>query len=861
MALIRDMSSVPGKAGLSIRRKAGGSCCMAFGNNAVKIVSILMALFFTVSPLMAEEMEEEWYLEKTIIDIKFVGLDHVNINDLKPIVGEFVGKNFTKDIFYEIDQKLYELEYFNDIQLVEVPGDEDKTTVILEYHVEEKPIVADIRLTGHKAVTRNEILDNVQTKRGDFENRVMVREDEIAIKSFYIEKGFTEAAVSSRIEKDDEKNVIIVYFDIDEGFKTTIKEILFSGNDFVTDNTLRGELVSKKQDFFHNGVFKENNLADDKIKILDYYNKKGYIDAEVERVEKTVEQNEEKSRSYLILTFYIKEGEQFLFGDVTFEGNNIFPTEDLKKLIKQKPGKVFNKVQWEMDVQAIRSFYADSGYIHNSVSERPEKDDTNKIISYTISIIEKDRAHIENILIVGNDKTKDYVIERELPFEVGDIFSAEKIRQGIFNLYNLQYFSNIQPQPMPGSNEGLMDLIINVEEMSWADFKMGLAFSGTEFPISGQFGWSDRNFLGLGVEVGIDLEASPIKQGLALRYQDNYLFGKGWGGGLKFSLYHSLIQNAFQDIAPPLFTDKDIPDPFTSEEEYTDAIREGIDTNELSLMEYDSLDIELGANTSIYFRTLLGKFGISTSFTTNASYVWYDSKKYRHYNKTVRENLEQWNFINTWGNTLSWDTRDIFYNPESGFYLAQSFIFSGFWGKRNYTKTISKAEAFVTLFDIPVSEDFDFKTVLALHASASFMLDPWFGLMDNYEATEREKLWIDGMNVARGWPFRRNGEALLDFSLELRHPLVKQLLWWTWFFDAASMWDNRDEADFSILDNYLFSFGAGLRVIMPGLPIRLYFCQRFRFEDDRVIWEQGEIPLFDPLSLRFVVAITQPGFF
>jgi outer membrane protein insertion porin family len=241
--------------------------------------------------------------------------------------------------------------------------------------------------------------------------------------------------------------------------------------------------------------------------------------------------------------------------------------------------------------------------------------------------------------------------------------------------------------------------------------------------------------------------------------------------------------------------------------------------------------------------------------------VWYDSTKYRHYNKTVRDNLDQWNFINTWGNTLSWDTRDIYFNPETGYILSQSFIFSGFWGKRNYTKLISRAEAFLTLFKIPLSDTFDFQTVLALHAGASFMLDPWFGLMNNYEATEREKLWIDGMNIARGWPFRRNGEALLDFSLELRHPLVRQMLWWAWFFDAASMWDDRNEIDVYNIDNYLFSFGGGLRVIMPGLPIRLYLCQRFKFEEGRLVWEQGEIPFFEPLSLRFVVSITQPGSF
>ena len=222
--------------------------------------------------------------------------------------------------------------------------------------------------------------------------------------------------------------------------------------------------------------------------------------------------------------------------------------------------------------------------------------------------MERDRAHIENIIIIGNVKTRDYVILRELPFEVGDIFSAEKIRQGIYNLLNLQYFMDINPQPVQGSEEGLMDLIITLEESQWADIRFGIAFSGGNFPISGTFGWTDKNFFGTGRTIGGDVEVSIARQGFSFNFNDNYLFRKGWGGGASISYFHNHIEDALQDIIPPIFHDENVPDPFTSSEEYDDAITEGINTDELLHMEYHSHDVELGINTNIYTITLLGKF-------------------------------------------------------------------------------------------------------------------------------------------------------------------------------------------------------------------------------------------------------------
>jgi outer membrane protein insertion porin family len=320
---------------------------------------------------------------------------------------------------------------------------------------------------------------------------------------------------------------------------------------------------------------------------------------------------------------------------------------------------------------------------------------------------------------------------------------------------------------------------------------------------------------------------------------------------------HNLVKDVYQDIVPPIFTDEDVPDPYTSEGEYDDAISEGIEIPLNARMDYHTLDISAGVNTTYIHRMRLGKIGMSTGLSTTVTYLWYDPEIYRPYSQTVRDNLYSWDFINTWSNTIYWDSRDIFYNPTQGLYFSQYFGFTGGFllGAREYIRLRTRAEAFFTLFRIPVSENFDFATILALHSSISF-LTPQIG--GGFVITPADTLVIDGMTIGRGWPYQAEFKAVWDSSLELRHPLAEQILWWTWFFDVVGAWREINHmriGDMSI-DDYYFSFGFGLRFTIPGFPIRLYLSRNFKTQNGRVEWEDGDIGPF-----KFVISFVQTGGF
>ena len=166
-----------------------------------------------------------------------------------------------------------------------------------------------------------------------------------------------------------------------------------------------------------------------------------------------------------------------------------------------------------MDFARLSDLYYNDGYIYNDIQLNEVRDKENNTVSYTLNIIEKGRAHIENIIIKGNVKTLDYVLYRELPMLEGDIFSKGKVIAGIQNLYNTGLFSTVAPETPYGSAEGLMDLVINVEEGKNTDIQFGVTFTGAagEYPVAGFLKWNENNFRGRGQTLSIGTELSPIK--------------------------------------------------------------------------------------------------------------------------------------------------------------------------------------------------------------------------------------------------------------------------------------------------------------------------------------------------------------
>jgi len=818
-------------------------------------------------------LDENWYIGKPIKDISFTGLRSIAPSELEALMNPFKGRIFDDSVFWEILGKLYALEYFDQIEPSVEPVYSPNLEASIIFHITERPSIGRIIFSGNSGLTRRELNEVILSRVNDIYNQSKVRVDIESITNRYLEKGYPNVTIAVS-ESQSADSTITLIFNITEHDRISISRIEFQGNSRFTANALRGQLSLKQRSLINDGAFQEAKLLADREAIAKYYRDRGYIDASVRDVTRTYEADSRGTN--LILTFEIDEGNEFRFGGVTFTGNFIFSTEQLDKLITSRTGDIVNMTRLESDLQRVADLYYENGYIYNTIMRTPDKDIQTSTLSYTVTILERSRAYIENIIINGNVKTRDNVILREIPLEPGEIFSRTKVLDALRNLYNLQYFSTILPDTLQGSTENLMDLVFTLEEQPTTDIQFGLTFSGAAdpdaFPISGLLQWNDRNLAGTGNQLGVDLNASIDSQSIAVNYTHRYIFGIPLSVGFDLSYSHTKRWGTMDNQAPFFNNDDNdknfaFPDGFGSFEEYQKSNK--MPTREY-LMDYHQHSLSFGASTGYRWTTPVGIFGINGGIRMGFVVNNYDADLYRPFDLTLRDrNNTPIPRFSIW-TALSLDQRDIFYDPSSGYYLYQRIGINGllpsnsdiFRENEYFIRSDSRFQIFFTLWDVPVSENWNFKGVLAFNAALSIIFaQPGRELL----IADSNKLSIDGMFNARGWrsEYSNTGLIMLDTWVELRIPLVRGILAWDFYFDAAGVetkegyyWfkDDLGQPNFRI-QNMRFSFGGGIRFTIPQFPMRLSIGTGFYFDENGAFkWKEGNIG--GPMDFIFSFAIS-----
>lgn len=849
----------------------------------------LVLLLLVLAAQGAVAQEEAWYMGKPIANIVFTGLDRVRPAELEGIIKPFINKPLSNELYHDLQRRLYEMEEFEYVEAEPQPYNGSQELVVLAFNVVERPGIDEVAFEGNTGMRSLDLLDEITLRAGKNLSPTMIAADEAALRAFYLTNGYANVRVSSRTDQGAKANRKKLVFVIDEGFKTSVRKIQFTGLSFASEGTLKTLLKTAEQSLFNVGLYQAAVLERDKESIIKYYRENGYVDARIVNIEQTVEKAEADRRDYLTITIQIEEGQVWKYGGLTLNGNLIFSTEELLALTKLKAGAVMDTTKFQADFQAIADRYYKDGYINNSIRLAEQRDSETSTISYTVNIVEYGRAYVEDIIVKGNTKTKDEVILRELPIEEGDVFSSSKITQGLQNLYSRRFFSNIEPETPAGSAQGLYDLVVNVTEQNTTNMSVGMSLSGSnEFPLSVIFNWSDSNFLGNGQEFGLEATASFDDQKLVLSFSDPWLFGYRWGGGASLKFERQRLTGVAQDLLYPVFdTDDDedgstaVPDPFTgayvfSDDQPTGGAYEGyvagdyfpgvptdqeIATYNLVTdyeyaggssgipadyaMEYINWEASLSLNTSFRRRTLIGWVGLGASASSGFNYVEYDPTLYRPFDQELRDNLNQLVVINRIGLTASLDNRDLSYDPSSGYLVSQGVTFTGgiLAGARHYIRTDSTLQFYLTLWNLQLAEDSWLKTVLAMNSTLS-LLHPQFFVWDDSAPLQAAGfyLYTSPNLIARGWPMRKNGEALFNNWIELRTPLVPGILSFDLFGEIVRLTENRDDI-FAANGDWMCGFGAGFRLTMQQLPLRLYVGKRFSIDGatGEMEWQKGNL--------------------
>lgn len=532
-----------------------------------------------------------------------LSLSTLNVGDEVQIPG---GDNFSKAI-----RKLMDQNYFSDVSIY-ITDLKDKD-IDVEIDVVERPRLSRFNLIGVKKTERDEL----SGKTGLTPNRVITENMKITaiegIKKFYAEKGFQDASVVIKEQKDaSRKNNIILDFVVDRGPKVRINNINFGGNK-IEDIKLKKSLkeiheksrmtlyplndkpvIVKTNPYTFDEYLKEKGYLtftktrkilnpylriklsgskfnpkkydDAKENLLDYYNALGYRDAMIEK--DTVYHN---AAGNLNIDMQMKEGKKYYFGNLTWRGNTKYSDSLLTSILNIKKGDIynreilFNKLGKTPTPEGgdVSGLYQDDGYLFFRI-DPIETAVYNDTIDFEIRVMEGPQATIKTIRIAGNEKTKDFVIRREIRTIPGDKFSRTFLIRSQREIAQLNYFDQekIKMEPIPNAEDGTVDINYGVEEKSSDQLELSAGWGGF-IGLTGTLGVTFNNFSSKNLFTKKAWDPLPMGDGqkLSLRIQSNgkafrsynFTFTEPWFGGIKrnsltLSVYNTKFGQSFDPI-------------------------------------------------------------------------------------------------------------------------------------------------------------------------------------------------------------------------------------------------------------------------------------------------------------------------
>ena len=398
------------------------------------------------------------------------------------------------------------------------------------------------------------------------------------IRNFYISKGFYSIKIDSKVEDDKQsKNSKILVFKIDKGKKVKIKNIEISGRKkilnsskkfldksdstfIISDSKFKRLLKETKEKkwwrFFKVSKYIDENYENDKNSIIKKYNELGYRDAKISF--DTILINDDNTIS---INIKVDEGEKYFFGNVFWIGNKIYSNDELSKRLSIKSGDIYNQTFLEEKLfgnangDDISSLYLDDGYLFFNASPS-EIVKENNYIDLNIKLYEGDKAKVNKVNVIGNSKTNDHVIMREIRTKPGDLFKRSDIMRSQRELNNLQYFDpeKFDVKIEPNQSRNTVDITYVVSEKSTDQINLQGGWGAGR--VVGSLGFRFTNFSSkkfftkdawrpLPSGDGQTLSISASSNGI---YYQNYnlTFVEPWLGGKK---PNSLSVSAYKSIS------------------------------------------------------------------------------------------------------------------------------------------------------------------------------------------------------------------------------------------------------------------------------------------------------------------------
>jgi outer membrane protein insertion porin family len=398
-------------------------------------------------------------------------------------------------------------------------------------------IVNRVAFEGNSKLETKQLEVEVQSKPHTGYNEEIAAADVGRIKDAYKKIGYNEAQVTKRLVQLPNGRVDLV-FTVNEGGKTGVRDIKFVGNNAVSDGRLRGLMQTTTMNFLSwlksTDVYDPDRLASDEEAIRRYYMKNGYADFRIVNTDVVYQAN---PPGYVI-TITVDEGPQYHVSSVSVVSN--IPKVDgpaLAGFVSLKQGDVYDATSVDKSVDAITRDVARQGYAFSEARPHGDRDTVNHTIALQFSVDNGPKVYIERIDIVGNTRTRDYVIRREFDIGEGDPYNHVLIERAERRLNSLGYFKKVHISNRPGSSPDRVIVIVEVEDQPTGSISLSGGYSTTQGFLA-ELAYTETNFLGRGQYVRLSVSDGQYTQGWKASFTEPYFLGQRLAAG--FDVYHQV---------------------------------------------------------------------------------------------------------------------------------------------------------------------------------------------------------------------------------------------------------------------------------------------------------------------------------
>lgn len=765
----------------------------------------------------------------------------------------------------ETIRRLYALGIFSKINIEAeiVPGGL-KVYIV----VEELPKLSGIEFKGNKKIKTDELKDKLGLGVGGYISPYLTNKKKNDLLDIYGNKGYFQAEVISELEYSDDSTSAILRYLINEKSKVKVEKVILSGTERINQKDVIKKMRNRKRGFLKSSDFAKDKYEEDLEKVINEFHKKGYIDAYLISDSSTIDTTTNRMTIYL----HVYEGPQYYFGKATFTHIEEMPEKYLKRKIKYDEDEIFDMEKYQQSIEEIYSAYYDIGHLHiRLIDERTTRDDS--LIDINYDITEGLPSKINLVKIIGNTKTKDKVIRRELSALPGQKFNRELLIRSVRNAMALNFFTNVNPVPRDLPN-GDVDIEFEIEEKQTAQASAGAGYNSQD-GVVGNFGIGIPNLRGMGQNLSFNTDFGSSRNSFSISFTEPWMYGRPTLFGTDiystkrewFSDYTETRQGASIRLGKRLRWPDNFFRAFASYRLERDKYEDFDDSfvfaqsqkNYHAFEEYtrsittNPLDTTLADTAYIFTPDIRGNI-YDTTATSKAPL--------QPYAGSILTYNEQWNIASRFSFTVTRDSRNLPEFATKGSKFSYTFektggFLGGFW---KYTKHKVSYAHFIPIYkNIALAVRSQFGAIFKpsgdefandRHTLLSDRFTPggvaYDGIVRGYDdgsltpdttfkagtdtvyyygsATDSAMIIggtfdpaaADSLTLSSGGSYIRvRGNYMFVSNIELQVPIVSQSIYGIVFFDAGNSWLHWE--DIHPFTKLYSAGGVGFRVAVPGI--------------------------------------------